>query len=85
LSHQGFETDDLEKVNMDGVTIVDNRTVDRNRFGFSDTDFNTGLNFIVGMTRQNGAFFEMKATAWGVSSIRLLAGFNFFGSGGSSR
>ena len=44
---------------------------------FSDTDFNGGVNFIVGMRRQNGAFFEMRATAWGVSNIRLLAGFNF--------
>ena len=35
------------------------------------------MNFIVGMRKQNGMFFEMKATAWGVSNIRLLAGFNF--------
>jgi hypothetical protein len=85
LIHKGFETDDLSKVNMDGVTIIDNRTTDRNRFDFSDTDFNSGLNFIVGMRRQNGAFFEMKATAWGVSTIRLLAGFNFFSRGGGSQ
>jgi hypothetical protein len=26
LIHKGFETDDLSKVNMDGVTIIDNRT-----------------------------------------------------------
>jgi hypothetical protein len=29
------------------------------------------------MRRQSGMFFEMKATAWGVSNVRLLAGFNF--------
>jgi hypothetical protein len=34
------------------------------------------MNFIVGM-RQNRMFFEMKATAWGVSNIRLVAGYNF--------
>jgi hypothetical protein len=84
LSHQGFETDDLSNVNIDGVTLVDNRTSDRSRFDFGDTDFNSGMNFIVGMKRQSGAFFEMKATAWGVSSIRLLAGFNFYGRGGQS-
>jgi len=35
------------------------------------------MNFIVGMRKTRGAFFEMRATAWGVSNIRLLAGFNF--------
>jgi len=29
------------------------------------------------MRKQSGVFFEMKATAWGVSNIRLLAGFGF--------
>ena len=72
LSHRGFGTDEVDKVD-DGTTT----TEDRNRFDFSDTDFNGGMNFIVGMRRQSGVFFEMKATAWGVSNIRLLAGFNF--------
>jgi len=36
-----------------------------------------GMNFIVGTRKRSGAFFEMKATAWGVSNVRLLAGFNF--------
>jgi hypothetical protein len=64
LSHRGFETE--EDVD-DG----------RSRFDFSDTDFNGGMNFIVGMRRESGAFFEMRATAWGVSNIRLVAGFSF--------
>jgi hypothetical protein len=61
LSHRGFETDQD----------------DRNRFDFSDTDFVTGFNFIAGARRANGAFLELKATAYGVSNVRLLAGFNF--------
>jgi hypothetical protein len=64
LSHRGFETEE----------DVDD---DRSRFDFSDTDFNGGMNFIVGMRRESGTFFEMRATAWGVSNIRLVAGFNF--------
>ena len=48
---------------------------DPNRFDFSDTDFNGGMNFIVGMRKRSGVFFEMRATAWGVSNIRLLADF----------
>jgi hypothetical protein len=64
LSHRGFDTDD------DDVEAP-------NRFDFSDTDFNGGMNFIVGMRKPSGVFFEMKATAWGVSNIRLVAGFNF--------
>lgn len=80
LSHRGFETDDVG--NVDGVSAsATGTTVDdddeRNRFDFSDTDFNGGMNFIVGMRKQSGMFFEMKATAWGVSNVRLLAGFNF--------
>ena len=70
LSHRGFSTDEVDH--------VDNGTdVPSNRFDFSDTDFNGGLNFIVGMRKPSGVFFEMRATAWGVSNIRLLAGFNF--------
>lgn len=63
LSHRSFEED------QQGDNF--------NRFDFSDTDFNGGFNFIAGARRANGAFLELRATAWGVSSVRLLAGFNF--------
>jgi hypothetical protein len=66
LSHRGFEVDDDE--------TDDN---ERNRFDFSDTDFEGGVNFIAGARRSNGMFLEMKATAYGVSNVRLLVGFNF--------
>ena len=62
LSHQDFQSDEEE---------------DGSRFDFSDTDFETGFNFIVGARTKNGLFIEMKATAHGVSNVRLLAGFNF--------
>ena len=68
LSHRGFETDDTDNVETGGT---------RNRFDFSDTDFNGGMNFIAGARSRGGLFFELKATAWGVSNIRLLGGFNF--------
>ena len=71
LSHRGFETDDVDNVDI-GVPIDS-----RNRFDFSDTDFNGGMNFIAGARSRGGLFFELKATAWGVSNIRLLAGYNF--------
>lgn len=51
--------------------------MDRNRFDFSDTDTEGGMNFIAGARNQKGLFFELKATAWGVTNIRLLAGFTF--------
>lgn len=66
LSHRGFET------NADDV-----EDDDRNRFDFSDTDFEGGFNFIAGARNRNGMFLEMKATAYGISNVRLLAGFNF--------
>jgi hypothetical protein len=50
---------------------------DRNRFDFSDTDFDAGFNFIAGARRDNGLFLELRATAYGVSNVKLIAGFNF--------
>jgi len=75
VSHRGFGTDDDDNVDVvvNGVEQED----ERNRFDFSDTDFNGGVNFIAGARSQGGFFVEMKATAYGVSNIRLLAGFNF--------
>jgi hypothetical protein len=66
LSHRGFQAEE-------GVDGTDTPS----RFDFGDTDFTSGLNFIVGMGNRRGTFFEMNATAYGVSNIRLLAGFNF--------
>ena len=71
LSHRGFETEDTDNVDPEDPTDT------RNRFDFSDTDFNGGMNFIAGARSRGGLFFELRATAWGVSNIRLLAGFNF--------
>jgi hypothetical protein len=62
VSHQAFE----------------GSTDQGNRFDFSDTDFEGGLNFIAGVRNRNrGLFMEMKATAYGVSNVRLLVGFTF--------
>jgi hypothetical protein len=74
LSHRGFDTDDEDNVDIEGVTDVN---PNRNRFDFGDTDFNAGMNFIAGARNQRGLSFELRATAWGVSTIRFLAGFNF--------
>jgi hypothetical protein len=63
LSHRGFEADDVDDP--------------RNRFDFSDTDVDAAFNFIAGARNQSGVFFELKATANGPSTIRLVAGFNF--------
>jgi len=72
LSHRGFGVDAGDLDHVDQLDPVDGT----NRFNFSDTDFNGGMNFIVGM-RKSRMFFEMKATAWGVANIRLVAGYNF--------
>ena len=74
LSHRGFETEEVDHVDVDGDGVDDDVP---GRFDFGDTDFNGGMNFVVGMRRATGTFFEMKATAWGVANVRLLAGFNF--------
>ena len=64
LSHRAFEDEDDEDD-------------DGNRFDFSDTDFVSGFNFFAGAETTNGMFVEFKATAWGVSTIRFLVGYNF--------
>ena len=65
LSHRGFDaTDEVEDDNP-------------NRFNFSDTDFEGGVNFIAGARHRNGMYLELKATAYGVSNVRLLVGYNF--------
>lgn len=66
LSRRSFETDG-----------DDEEDDNQNRFDFSDTDFKGGFNFIAGARNTNGMFVEMKATAYGVSNVRLLVGFNF--------
>jgi len=35
------------------------------------------VNFIAGARNRNGVYLEMKATAYGVTNVRLLVGFNF--------
>ena len=66
LSHRDLNVDD-----------IDDEIDEPSRFDFSDTDFETGFNFIAGARTAGGLFVEMKATAYGVTNIRLLVGFNF--------
>ena len=79
IRNRGF-TESAEDTEEDGDPVEgeDGEPVDEpSRFDFSDTDFTAGFNFIAGARRANGMFFEMKATAYGISNIRLLVGFNF--------
>jgi hypothetical protein len=75
LSHRGFSTDDGD-LDIDIPGVDEDLIEDRSRFDFSDTDFEPGFNFIAG-ARARRMFVEMKATAWGVTNIRLLAGVQF--------
>jgi hypothetical protein len=71
FSHRGIDEEEF----IDDVTPeVAN---DDDRFDFSQWDWNNGWNFIIGARNPNGTFFEMKATAWGVANIRMLAGVQF--------
>lgn len=61
LSHRGFDSAIVQQ---------------GNRFNFSDTSFEAGINFIAGV-RNRSMFLEMRATAYGVSNVRLLVGYTF--------
>lgn len=75
LSHQGFNSNDVSNSSTT-TTTTNGTTTTTNRFNFSDTSFDGGFNFIAG-ARRGGLFVEMKATAYGVKNVRLMAGFNF--------
>jgi hypothetical protein len=64
ISHRNF---DQQVINGSTVQKID----------FGDWSWNTGLNFIVGARSPGGASFELKGTAWGAASVRLLAGYQF--------
>jgi hypothetical protein len=79
LSHRGFSEENDSSTTTTTTSSTDGTTTTEetpDRFDFGDTDFDTGLNFIVGARRSN-LFMEMKATAYGVATIRLMAGFDF--------
>ena len=81
LSHESFET----PVDSSGTTTTTTTsatgatttTTTQDRFDFSDTDFEVGLNLLFGARNPKGAFFEVRATAFGVANVKFLAGFRF--------
>jgi len=93
LSHKGFEAPPSEDNSGDSgssgssgtsgtsgtsgnTSTSGDSSTSQDRFDFSDTSFDTGLNFIAGARRQK-MFFELKATAYGVANVRIIAGFRF--------
>jgi len=77
LSHRGFTAETTTDTTPTPTPTDSNTTTTTtSRFDFGDTNFDSGFNFIVGATRGK-TFFEMRATAYGVSNVKLLAGFRF--------
>jgi hypothetical protein len=74
FSHRGFETAGTDAEVDTGSGTVQ---IESGRFDFSSWEWNNGFNFIVGFRNPKGTFFEMKSTAWGGASIRLMAGLEF--------
>jgi hypothetical protein len=72
FSHRGFsaETDT-------SIETVTGQTQEVSRFDFGDFSWNNGLNFIVGVKAPSGMSFELKATPYGISKVRILGGFEF--------
>ena len=80
LSHESFAI----PVDSSGTTTTtttsatgSTTTTTQDRFDFSDTDFEVGLNLLFGARNSKGAFFEVRATAFGVANVKFLAGFRF--------
>ena len=54
----------------DGTTSTD-------RFSFSDLDFDSGFNVVIGIESRGGMFLELRSTAYSTPHIRFVIGFNF--------
>lgn len=50
---------------------------DGERFDFGDTDWETGLDLLVGFENRNGMFLEFKATPYSVGHARFIVGYSF--------
>ena len=75
FSHRGVNEEEFLSGNEPPPSSTDEN--DDDRFDFSQYDWDSGFNFIVGARNPGGTFFELKATAYGVASIRMLAGIAF--------
>lgn len=74
-SRRDFEVDGDDVDHVDDPD--DPNDDDGSRFDFSDSDGTAGFNFIAGARNRNGLFIELKATVYGVTNVRFLAGFDF--------
>ena len=54
-----------------------NESSEGDLFTFDDRDTNLGFNVLVGLSKANGFFAEMKGGAYGNPAIRVLVGFTF--------
>jgi hypothetical protein len=70
FSHRGVDEQQF-------ISDPDAPQIDDDRFDFSQWDWNNGLNFVVGARNPGGTFLELKATAYGTASIRMLGGLEF--------
>jgi hypothetical protein len=50
---------------------------DGERFDFGDTDWETGLDLLVGFENRNGMFVEFKATPYSIGHARFIVGYSF--------
>jgi hypothetical protein len=75
FSHRGVDEEEFITGDLPPGTTPTPEEEDR--FDFSQFDWDNGFNFIVGARTPRGTFLELKATAYGVASIRMLGGFEF--------
>lgn len=75
FSHRGIAEEEF--ISGDAPPPTTEEDDDEDRFDFSQYNWDAGFNFIVGARNPGGTFFELKATAYGVASIRMMAGFAF--------
>jgi hypothetical protein len=75
FSHRGVEEEEF--ITGDVPAGTPPTQAEEDRFDFSQYDWDNGFNFIVGARTPRGTFLELKATAYGVASIRMLGGFVF--------
>ena len=50
---------------------------EEDRFSFSDLNYDSGFNVVIGLQSRSGMFLELRSTAYSVPHIRFVIGYNF--------
>lgn len=63
--------------NFTHLGFTNEETGDEEKFSFSDLQFDSGFNVVIGLQSRNGMMLELRSTAYSKPHLRFMLGFNF--------